>query len=90
MRGYSMYVVKESGQFSCRGFRCLNVDFFYFLPVKKLNNKLIIPRPTFLSNPDCVVGIPVCRAKRCFEADIPNALFHENEKPYLDMIEYFN
>ena len=23
-----MYVVKESGQFSCRGFRCLNVGFF--------------------------------------------------------------
>ena len=23
-----LYVVKESGQFSCRGFRCLNVGFF--------------------------------------------------------------
>ena len=23
-----MYVVKESGRFSCRGFRCLNVGFF--------------------------------------------------------------
>ena len=23
-----VYVVKESGQFSCRGFRCLNVGFF--------------------------------------------------------------
>ena len=31
MRGYSMYVVKESGQFSCRGFRCLNVGFFCLL-----------------------------------------------------------
>ena len=25
---FSLYVVKESGQFSCRGFRCLNVGFF--------------------------------------------------------------
>ena len=24
----AVYVVKESGQFSCRGFRCLNVGFF--------------------------------------------------------------
>ncbi len=23
-----LYVVKESGRFSCRGFRCLNVGFF--------------------------------------------------------------
>ena len=23
-----LYVVKESGQFSCREFRCLNVEFF--------------------------------------------------------------
>jgi len=23
-----LYIVKESGQFSCRGFRCLNVGFF--------------------------------------------------------------
>jgi type I restriction-modification system DNA methylase subunit len=25
---YNLYVVKESGQFSCREFRCLNVRFF--------------------------------------------------------------
>jgi len=25
---WRLYVVKESGQFSCRGFRCLNVGFF--------------------------------------------------------------
>ena len=61
---------------------------FYFFPVNKLNRKLTIPLPTFLSNPDCVVGIPVCRAKRCFAAVTPNALFHEKEKPYLDMMNY--
>ena len=53
------------------------------------NNILINDLPTFLSNPDCVVGIPVCRAKRCLAADIPKALFHENENPYLDMVNYF-
>jgi hypothetical protein len=48
--------------------------------------KAIIERPTFFSNPDCVVGIPVLLANRCFAADIPNALFHEKEKPYLAIL----
>ena len=54
-----------------------------FLPVNKFSNKLINDLPTFLSKPDCVVGIPVRRAKRCFAEDIPKALFQEKEKPYL-------
>ena len=51
--------------------------------------KAIIERPTFFSNPDCVVGIPVWRANLCFAEDIPRALFHEKENPNLDMIKIF-
>ena len=39
--------------------------------------------PNFLSKPCLVVGIPVCRAKLCLAPDIPKALFHEKEKPYV-------
>ncbi len=45
----------------------------------------IIDLPTFLSSPDFVVGIPVCRAKRCLAAEIPTARFQENENPYFDI-----
>lgn len=39
--------------------------------------------PTFLSIPRFVVGKPIFRDIRCLAAVIPNALFHENEKPNL-------
>ena len=74
--------------FKCSNFTVWKI-LFHLLPVNKLKNKLIIPLPTFLSNPDCVLGIPVWRAKRCFAADIPKALFHEKEKPYLDILHFF-
>ena len=46
----------------------------------------MIDLPTFLSKPDCVVGIPVWRAIRCLKLEIPIALFHEKENPYLDIM----
>ena len=51
-----------------------------------MDNKILInDLPTFLSKPDCVVGVPVCLANFCFAPVIPSALFHEKENPYLSI-----
>lgn len=50
---------------------------FYFFP----KSARIIMLPSFRSTPARVVGIPVFRAKFCFARVIPNALFHENDRP---------
>ena len=42
--------------------------------------------PSFLSNPDFVVGIPVLLAIFCLKEVIPNALLHEKENPQIPII----
>ena len=58
----------------------------YFFPNSPLKIKLKIEAPIFLSIPCSVVGMPVCRAMRCFAPVIPNNLFQENENPNLLMV----
>ena len=55
---------------------------YFFLPPKIPKSRFNKLRPTFLSIPDFVVGIPVCLANFCFALDIPNARLKLNENPY--------
>ncbi len=45
--------------------------------------------PSFLSNPDLVVGIPVFLEKFCLAEVIPKSLLHEKLKPNFAIINYF-
>jgi len=45
-----------------------------------------IPLPTFRWIPDLVVGIPVLRATLCLAREIPNARFHEKDRPGIPVL----
>ena len=51
-------------------------------------NKFSIIIPIFFSNPAFKVGIPVLRIIFCFTCAIPNALFHEKEKPRIPVFVF--
>ena len=51
-------------------------------------NKFSIIIPIFFSNPAFKVGIPVLRTIFCFTCAIPNALFHEKEKPRIPVFVF--
>jgi len=42
-----------------------------------------IIRPILRCRPERDIGMPVLREMRPFAAEMPDARFHENEKPYL-------
>ena len=54
-----------------------------YLPKRDLS----IIRPIFRSTPALEVGIPVSLAKFCFACVIPNALFHEKERPGMPVLD---
>lgn len=52
-----------------------NIDFNIILPI-------------FRSSPTLEVGMPVSRAIFCFAWVMPNALFHENDRPGIPMFDF--
>lgn len=55
----------------------------FYLPKRDLS----IIRPILRSTPALEVGIPVSLAKFCFACVIPNALFHEKERPGMPVLD---
>lgn len=56
----------------------------YFFP----NSDFKIMLPSLRSNPTFEVGIPVSRANFCLACVIPNARFHENERPGMPALDF--
>ncbi len=60
-------------------------DNHYFFP----NRDFRIMLPSLRSNPALEVGMPVSRANFCLACVIPNARFHENERPGMPVFDFF-
>ena len=56
----------------------------YFFP----NSAFRIMLPSLRSNPALEVGMPLSRANFCLACVMPNALFHENERPGMPVFDF--